>query len=295
MSFKLICAYSQLSVGPEATVSLIVGSGIAHQQAQQKYPFEPEKAAAIASMTALCVGLFTFALGLLRFGFLDSLMSRALLRGFITAVGVVVLVQQFIILLGLGTLSSEAGVTPESTTIERLGFLFTHMKNSHLLTTIISICVLTFLFAVPLLKRYILKKEYRFAKVLCQIPEVLLVVIGSVVVCSLGQFNKSGVEILGKVGEGGSDFHLPLPFPTTPYLPSGADIKTVLINAAMITIIGFVESIAAAKSFARRHNYFVSANRELVAIGIGNIIGSFFQAYPAFGSVSDMCCNSMSH
>jgi MFS superfamily sulfate permease-like transporter len=62
-----------------------------------------------------------------------------------------------------------------------------------------------------------------------------------------------------------------------------------LINAAMITIIGFVESIAAAKSFARRHNYFVSANRELVAIGIGNIIGSFFQAYPAFGSVSDMC------
>lgn len=53
------------------------------------------------------VGVFTLVLGILRLGFLDSLMSRALLRGFITGVALVVMVQQSIILLGLVDLSKE--------------------------------------------------------------------------------------------------------------------------------------------------------------------------------------------
>lgn len=40
------------------------------------------------------VGIITFALGLFRLGFLDVVLSRALLKGFITAVGVVIFVEQ---------------------------------------------------------------------------------------------------------------------------------------------------------------------------------------------------------
>jgi MFS superfamily sulfate permease-like transporter len=42
---------------------------------------------AIANMLGMLVGLFTLALGFFRLGFLDSVLSRALLRGFVTAVG----------------------------------------------------------------------------------------------------------------------------------------------------------------------------------------------------------------
>ena len=42
---------------------------------------------AIANMLGLLVGIFTLALGFFRLGFLDSVLSRALLRGFVTAVG----------------------------------------------------------------------------------------------------------------------------------------------------------------------------------------------------------------
>jgi MFS superfamily sulfate permease-like transporter len=53
-------------------------------------PKHPElEAAAIALVTTLQIGIITFFLGLLRLGFLDVVLSRALLRGFITAVGVV--------------------------------------------------------------------------------------------------------------------------------------------------------------------------------------------------------------
>lgn len=90
----------QMSVGPEAPLALLVGSSIAQQQHLHtgSNPVDP---LAWACLMTLFVGLFTLLLGIFRLGFLDSLMSRALLRGFITGVALVVMVQQSIILLGL--------------------------------------------------------------------------------------------------------------------------------------------------------------------------------------------------
>jgi MFS superfamily sulfate permease-like transporter len=50
--------------------------------------------------------------------------------------------------------------------------------------------------------------------------------------------------------------------------------------------VGFVESIVAVKIYASKHNYSISPNRELVAMGAANFIGSFFHTYPAFGSLT---------
>lgn len=272
LAHKNMILCRQLSVGPEATVSLIVGSGIA----RQKISLDPAAAASIAALTAFFVGLFTLALGIFRLGFLDSLMSRALLRGFITAVAVVVMIQQTIFLLGLDVAAEHAGITPESTTIQRIAFIATHLHETRLVTAALSACVLTVLFGVSFLKRCV--------PAVRRVPEVLLVVIASTLVCRIFHLDQRGVNVLGKVGS--SDINPPLPVPSLPSLPAGADIKNILVNAAIISIIGFVESLAAGKTFARKHNYFVSANRELVALGTANIIGSFFQTFPAFGSVS---------
>lgn len=268
-------------MGPEATISLMVGSGIAHQQTMAGHPLDPSASIVIASLTAFFVGLFTLALGLLRFGFLDSLMSRALLRGFITAVGVVVLVQQSILLLGLGDLANTAGLTPDSTTIQRLLFLYTYITQADPVTSVFSAVVLSVLVVTPMVKRRFAQQSWT------KVPEVLIVVILSIAVCKWYQLDQAGLDVLGQVGSSSSAFNPPLPLPSLPItkLPHFADIKAIIVNAAIITIIGFVESIAAAKSFARKHNYFVSANRELVALGIANMVGSFFQTFPAFGSV----------
>ncbi|KAI9491188.1 sulfate transporter family-domain-containing protein [Zychaea mexicana] len=262
----------QLSVGPEATVSLMVGAGIAHQK-----PMDPETAAAIASLTALFVGLFTLGLGLLRFGFLDSLMSRALLRGFITGVAVVVLIQQTVSLLGMDDVAKQAGIGASSASLERVAFIATHLEAIHPPTALFSACVLCALVMAPFIKRRM------NGGLLKRIPEVLLVVIVSTAVCRIFRLDKLGIDVLGQVG---SQNQAPLPLPSWPSLPEGADIKSVVVNAAVISTVGFVESIAAAKMFARKHNYFVSANRELVALGTANVIGSMFQTFPAFGSLS---------
>ncbi|KAG2221098.1 hypothetical protein INT45_008619 [Circinella minor] len=263
----------QLSVGPEATVSLMVGAGIAQHQ---KQPMDPESAAAIASLTAFFVGLFTLGLGLLRFGFLDSLMSRALLRGFITGVAIVVLIQQTIYLLGMDDIAKHAGITIASSSLDRVLFIISHLDAIHSPTAILSGCVLVALIMTSRIKK---QSDTIFIR---RIPELLLVVIISTAVCRIFRLDELGIDVLGQVG---SPHQSPLPFPSWPYLPEGANMKNVLINAAVISIIGFVESIAAAKTFARKHNYFVSANRELVALGTCNVIGSLFQTFPAFGSL----------
>ena len=80
-------------MGPEASLSLIVGqtvTSLIHSD-----PHGPPKdshlvAIAISTIITFQVGLFTFLLGFARLGFIDVILSRALLRGFVTAVAVVI-------------------------------------------------------------------------------------------------------------------------------------------------------------------------------------------------------------
>jgi MFS superfamily sulfate permease-like transporter len=99
------------------------------------------------------------------------------------------------------------------------------------------------------------------------ISNFIVVVIGILVSYFLN-LKRAGVAILGDI---------PNAF-LTPTAPS-LDIASITDNfadAAVIAIIGFVESIVAAKILATKHGYQVSPNRELVALGSVNIIGSFF-------------------
>ena len=52
------------------------------------------------------------------------------------------------------------------------------------------------------------------------------------------------------------------------------------------TIILLLEHITIAKSFGRVNNYKIDPNQELIAIGVTNLVGTFFNAYPATGSFS---------
>ena len=55
----------------------------------------------------------------------------------------------------------------------------------------------------------------------------------------------------------------------------------------VLLVVGFTEAISIAKAIEERHTeYEVDPNQELIAIGSGNIIGSFAQSYPSTASFS---------
>ena len=62
----------------------------------------------------------------------------------------------------------------------------------------------------------------------------------------------------------------------------------------VLPLIGFLESVAIAKAFARKNKYKVDPSQELIALGLANFLGSFCSAYPVTGSFSRTAVNSIS-
>ncbi|KAK9765808.1 hypothetical protein K7432_005567 [Basidiobolus ranarum] len=268
--YSLFGMSRQISIGPESVSAILVGFSVASRVANITDPqMMISEAVATASVISFLAGIFTLILGLLRVGFLDSLLSRALLRGFITAIGVIILVGQSITLLGLDSL-----ITPrDHTTLQKLIFVIRNLSSTHVLTATVSFISVGFLFIVQGLKR-------RFKQPFIQyLPEFLMVVIISTVFCWYYGWGNEGVLIVGELEKGS------IPFPKLPPIFDHNRIRELSVPAVLIALLGFVSSAAITKDFATLHNYSVSPNRELVALGMSNVAGSLFQAMPAFGSM----------
>jgi MFS superfamily sulfate permease-like transporter len=184
---------------------------------------------------------------------------------------------------GMGTVKDnyELGAEKDAESpFQLLIHIFQNLGNSHALTTSISVCSIIFLFSI----RY-LKFKYSHIQKLQLIPEILVLVVVSTILSFTLRWDCHGVVILNKIEQKIPDGVGLYPVPTVP------KIKHLFLPAILISVIGFVESIAVAKKYAAKHRYNVSPNRELVALGAGNSIIAFFGGFPAFGSLGRSAVN----
>jgi high affinity sulfate transporter 1 len=249
----------QLSVGPDALVSTLFGAAV---------EIAPEHPLILAQCLGLLVGLMLLLLGLLRLGFLDVILSRPLLAGFVNAVAVEIIMEQSPALFGVATPKGVHGW-------HKIGYLIEHSSSVSNITALFGFASIAALLLSRVIKT-VLKKRWPNAVLF---PELLLVA-GLNIGLSWGLgLSTEGLLTLGKMGSGFSE-------PTLPQFEKvDIDVSELFRVVLVITMIGFVESIVAAKIFADKHNYSVSANRELVAYGLSNVFGSFFGAWPTFGSL----------
>ena len=93
-----------------------------------------------------------------------------------------------------------------------------------------------------------------------------------------------GIKVIGEIPAG-------LPVPEIPVI-SFPVLKQLLPTAFAIALISFMESNAVARAIQARHkNYKVIHNRELVALGMANMIGSIFKSLPVSGGLSRSAVN----
>ena len=59
------------------------------------------------------------------------------------------------------------------------------------------------------------------------------------------------------------------------YISTGKTLSKLMAGIFIVSIMGYVESIAIAKGFARKFNYKIDPGQELVAIGLCNVASSF--------------------
>ncbi|KZT22517.1 sulfate permease [Neolentinus lepideus HHB14362 ss-1] len=276
--YALLGTSRQLNVAPEAALSLLVGqavSDIIHGDPHSHPENSDAIGIAVSTIITFQVGLISFLLGFFRLGFIDVVLSRALLRGFITAVAVVIMIEQLIPMFGL--VHAEHVANPK-TTLEKFFFLVEHIPKCHELTTLISFGALGVLILLRTIKAGF--KKYWF---IYRLPEVLVVVVLSTVMSQELDWDDDGVAVLGSVNTkiGNHFFRLPFRHKNLSYL------RSTTSTAILCSVIGYLDSIVSAKQNAGRFGYSISPNRELVALGAGNLMGSFVPGtLPAFGSIT---------
>jgi MFS superfamily sulfate permease-like transporter len=125
----------QMVVGPEAPGSLLVGSIVKSSvDAGHSGDEDAMMNARIAGVVTGMAGATILVAGLTRLGFLDSVLSRPFLRGFISAIGFVIVVDQLIPEMGLAKVAEGVEGVSHGSSIDKLGFLFTHFRQAHGLT-----------------------------------------------------------------------------------------------------------------------------------------------------------------
>ncbi|XP_037706311.1 solute carrier family 26 member 6 isoform X1 [Choloepus didactylus] len=221
----------------------------------------------LASTLSVLVGLFQVGLGLVHFGFVVTYLSEPLIRGYTTAAAVQVFVSQLKYVFGL-YLSSYSGPLSLIYTVLEVCWELPQSVVGTMVTAAVAGAVLV---AVKLLN----DKLQRHLPL--PLPGELLTLIGATGISyGLSLKHRFGVEVVGNI-----------PVGLVPPVAPSLQLFTKLVgNAFAIAVVGFAIAISMGKIFALRHGYRVDSNQELVALGLGNLIGGLFQCFPVSCSMS---------
>src|SRR6056297_3345018 len=252
MLYALFGTSRALAVGPVAVVSLMTAAAIGQVAEAGSMGY-----AAAALTLALLSGAMLLGMGLLRLGFIANFLSHPVIAGFITASGILIATSQLQHILGV---SAGGHTLPDM-----LGALWAHAGAVNPATLAIGAGATAFLFWVrqgmkPMLLRLGLPEGA--AGVMTKAGPVLAVVVTTGLVAAMGLDGK-GVEVVGRVPQS-------LPPLTLPALDLDL-ISTLALPAALISIIGFVESISVAQTLAAKKRQRIDPDQELIGLGAANV------------------------
>ena len=272
IGYALFGSSNALAVGPVAVVSLMTAAAVGQVAATGT----PEYLGAALAL-ALLSGVFLIALGLLRLGFLASLLSHPVISGFITASGLLIAASQLKHILGI-----DAG---GHTLLELSRSLAEGIDKTNLPTLAIGVAATTFLFWVrsrlkPLLQR--LGLGPRLSDSLAKAGPVAAV-LATILLVDLLSLDAEGVRVVGAIPQGLPPVTLP---PLDPEL-----WRTLLPSAVLISIVGFVESVSVAQTLAAKRRERIQPNRELLGLGTANIAAALGGGYPVTGGFARSVVN----
>ena len=255
--YALFGTSRQLAVGPVAIVSLLTASALSPL-------FEQGSAGYIsaAALLALMVGAVHLVLGFGRLGFVVNFLSHSVLVGFTAAAAIIIGFSQVKHIFGISTERKDHFYETVEEVVRRL-------DGTNWTTLALGAGSIALLFAMK--------------KFVPRVPGALVLVIVSILAVELFDLTERGVKTVG-------DIPSSLPAFGLPDLDTGT-MGSLVGTAFVITLVGFMESIAVAKVYARRHRYEVDANQELIGLGAANVASGFFGGYPVTGGFSRTAVN----
>uniref|UniRef100_H3B2U1 STAS domain-containing protein n=1 Tax=Latimeria chalumnae TaxID=7897 RepID=H3B2U1_LATCH len=220
-----------------------------------------EEARMRISGTLTCLtAIIQLALGFMQFGFITIYLSEAFVRGFMTAAGLQILISVFKYIFGVTVPPFNGPLATIYTLIDTFG----QIPQTNVASFIIALVCCVVLFIVKELNlRY--KHKIRFP-----IPiEIIVVIIATAISGSFNFPEKYHIDIVGSI---------PLGLPA-PHLPQVHLWGRMIGTAFSLAIVGYVVNVAMGRTLALKYGYNIDSNQEMLALGFGNLFGSFFKIH----------------
>ncbi|MGD8684227.1 MAG: SulP family inorganic anion transporter [Chloroflexota bacterium] len=213
-------------------------------------------ATALYTLTIL-TGIVMAVAGLLRLGFVLRFVSNAVMTGFITAVGINIILGQ----MGDLTAYDADGSNRVSRAIDTV-LNFTQIDGAALTVGIVTIVLILVL------------QQTRLGG----LGMVVAIAIGSALAAVFTHFG-ANVQVLGDV----ADVPNALPLPV---LPSLDGIFELLVPAIALAFVGLVQGAGVSAGFPNPDGRPADLDRDFIGQGAGNILAGFFRGMPVGGSMS---------
>jgi len=250
--YAVFAATHQVVTGPSASVAAVTAPVAALFVASTS----PDYLTTVIALT-LCVGVVYVALGALRMGWISNFLAKAVLEGFIFAVGFGLIVDQLPKILGLPK--------EEGSYWKVLVGVVSDLGQTNLATLTVGAVAIGLL----LLMRFKAKK----------LPRSFIVVALGILAAPLFDLVAHGVDIVGKVPTGLPSIALPTGFSISEWL-------SMALAALAIILVSYSESIANATDTAAKHNQEFSPDQELIGQGAAWVGSSLVGGFPGCGSLS---------
>ncbi|MGH3767782.1 MAG: SulP family inorganic anion transporter [Pseudonocardiaceae bacterium] len=247
--FALLGSSRHLVVGADSATAAILAAGLAGIAV----PGSPRYVHLAGTAALLLAGLLLLA-RVIRLGFLANFLSRTVLVGFLTGVGIEVAATQLGDLFGV---PSEGGTTPA-----RVLHVLRELPLAQPSTVLVSLAVIVMVIGVRLFTR--------------QVPSALLAVVGAIVVSQVAHLAQRGLAVLGPVPAG-------LPHFAVPSL-SPHDFGTLLPTAVSMFVVILAQSTATSRAYAARYDEQVDTDADLVALSGANLAAAVTGTFVVNGS-----------
>jgi high affinity sulfate transporter 1 len=213
-----------------------------------------ERYVRLAGLAALLAGVMLLVARLARLGFLANFLSRTVLVGFLTGVGIQVAVGQLPDMLGVTAAGHQ--------TLPKLLHTVRALPHAHPADVAVSIGVIVIVVVARLITR--------------RIPGPLIAVIVAIIVSWAVDLASHGVAVVGPVPRG-------LPSLGRPAL-GWHDAAALLGAAASMFVVILAQSAATSRAYAVKYEEEFSEATDLVGLGAANIAAAFSGTFVVNGS-----------
>jgi high affinity sulfate transporter 1 len=247
--FAFLGSNPQMSVGADSTIAPLFAAGVMTFAA-----LGSPRYIELVSILAVMVGLIVMLVSILRLGWIAEFLSTPITTGFLSGVGVIIVVHQLPDFFGLPATSGSDQ--------HRFFYVIDHLSEVQLGALLMGLGVMAVVIVSARINR--------------RIPGALIALVGSIVLVHVFDLSAHGVPVLGTIHSGAPHFGLTG--------LSWSTVSELFPLSGVVALVVITQTAATTRAFAAQGEYDVDAGRDFLAVGAGSVLAGLVGSFPVDAS-----------